>query len=58
MLEDNKLTDEKVEEMREVIFNKKLNREIGEYNYQLGKKYFSYEVLEEKLRQLFGQIVK
>jgi len=52
MLENNELTDEKVEQMREIIYNEKLNREIGEYNYELGKKYFSYEVLEEKLTQL------
>jgi glycosyltransferase involved in cell wall biosynthesis len=52
MLENNELTDEKIEQMREIIYNKELNREIGEYNYELGKKYFSYEVLEEKLRQL------
>ncbi len=52
MLENNELTDEKVEQMREIIYNDKLNREIGEYNFELGKKYFSYEVLEEKLNQL------
>jgi len=52
MLEDNNLTDDKVEQMRQVIYNDKLNREIAEYNFKLGKKYFSYEVLEEKLRQL------
>ena len=52
MLEDNELTDEKVEEMREVIYNEQLNREISEYNFQLGKKYFSYDVLEDKLNKL------
>ncbi len=56
MLDDNHLTDEKVEEMREVIFNEKLNKEIGEYNYELGKKHFSFEVLEEKLTQLMSKI--
>jgi len=52
MLENNELTGEKVEQMREIIYNEKLNREIGEYNFELGKKHFSYEVLEEKLNQL------
>jgi glycosyltransferase involved in cell wall biosynthesis len=56
MLEDNKLTDDKVEQMREVIYNDRLNWEIGEYNYELGKKYFSYETLEEKLKELLGKM--
>lgn len=56
MLEDNVLTDEKVNEMKEIIYNEKLNREIAEFNYQLGKKYFSYDVLEEKLHQLIDRV--
>ncbi|MBA7583033.1 hypothetical protein ES708_24971 [subsurface metagenome] len=52
MLEDNVLTDDAVEQMREVIFNKKLNREIAEFNYALGKKHFSYEILEQKMEEL------
>ena len=56
MLEDNKLTDEKVKQMQEVIYNKRLNREIGEYNYELGKKYFSYETLEEKMKELLERV--
>jgi hypothetical protein len=52
MLEDNILTDAAVKDMHEVIFNTKLNKEIAEYNYQLGKKYFSYDTLEEKLHEL------
>ena len=58
MLEDNNLTDEKVEQMREIIYNDKLNREIAEFNFQLGKKYFSYEVLKEKLIQLLDIVSK
>jgi len=53
MLEDSKLTDKKVKQMAEVIYNPELAKEIGEYNFELGKKHFSYEVLEEKLRELF-----
>ena len=56
MLEDNQLTEEKVRQMQEIIYNEKLRKEIGEYNFQLGKKYFSYEVLEEKLRTLMNQV--
>ena len=52
-LEDNNLTDEAVEGMREIINNPALAREIGDYNFELGKKHFSFEVLQEKLEQLF-----
>ncbi len=52
MLEDNVLTDEKVDQMKDIIYNTKLNREIGEYNFELGKKHFSYDVLQKKLEQL------
>ena len=31
-----------------------LAKEIGEYNFELGKKHFSYDVLEEKLTELFS----
>jgi glycosyltransferase involved in cell wall biosynthesis len=58
MLEDNILTDKSVEEMREVIFNEQLNREIAEYNYKLGKKYFSYNTLREKLDELIKIAIK
>ncbi len=54
MLEDSKLTDAKVKEMAEIIYDPELAKEIGEYNFKLGKKHFSYEVLEEKLTQLFS----
>lgn len=52
MLEDNDLNDEKVKEMAEMIYNDDLNREIGDYNFELGKKHFSYQVLQEKLEEL------
>ena len=52
MLEDNLITDTALKEMQEVIYNTELNKEIAEYNYQLGKKYFSYNILEEKLHEL------
>ncbi len=52
MLENNNLTDQAVKDMAEIIYNKKLNKEIAEYNFNLGKKYFSYETLETKLKKL------
>lgn len=58
MLEDNNLTDKAVEEMREIIFNEQLNREIAEHNYLLGKKFFSYDTLQEKLEELITIAIK
>jgi glycosyltransferase involved in cell wall biosynthesis len=52
MLEDNVITNKALKEMQEVIYNEKLNKEIAEFNYQLGKKHFSYDTLEEKLTEL------
>ena len=54
MLEDNVLTDEAVEQMKEIIYKPELNKEIGEYNFELGKKHFSYGVLQEKLEELLN----
>jgi hypothetical protein len=53
MIEDSQLTPESVQQMSDIIYNPKRCLEIGEYNFKLGKKYFSYDVLEEKLKALF-----
>jgi len=52
MLEDNVITERALSDMKEIIHNQTLNQEIGEYNYQLGKKYFSFDTLEKKLQVL------
>ncbi len=54
MIEDGKLTNDKVQKMTDIIYNEKLCHEIGEHNYNLGKKYFSFDVLENKLNDLFS----
>lgn len=54
MIEDNVLTDEAVTEIDQLIHDEQLCREIGEFNFELGEKYFTYEVLEEKLSGLFN----
>ena len=54
MLENNELTDEAVQDMAEIIYNPELAEEIATYNFELGKKYFSYDTLEEKLQELIG----
>ena len=56
MIEDNILTDEAVKRIDEIIHKPKLAREIAEYNFDLGKKYFSYKVLEQKLFYLFHHL--
>lgn len=58
MLEDNVITDTALNEMQDVIYDTKLNQEVAEYNYQLGKKYFSYDTLEEKLSELIDIATK
>lgn len=58
MLDDNNITDKALKEMQDVIYNDQLNREIAEHNYALGKKYFSYDTLEEKLHELLSIAIK
>lgn len=53
MIEDGKLTDQAVTEIDRIIHDEKLCREIGEFNFELGKKYFSYEVLRNILEPYF-----
>ena len=53
MLEDNQLTDEAIAEVDEILHNPELRKEIAEHNFQLGREHFSYEVLQEKLEELF-----
>jgi len=54
MIENGELTDSAVSEIDRIIHDKKLCREIAEHNFALGKKYFSYEVLEGLLTELFA----
>ena len=54
MIDDNELTDEALQEIDDIIHDPKKCREVAEYNFEIGKKLFSYEVLENKLRQLFN----
>ena len=58
MLENNLITAEAIEEVRRVIYDEKVNREVAEHNFQLGKKLFSYDTLEEKLEELIEKALK
>ena len=55
MLEENNLTDEAVTEIDRIIHNPTLQAEIAEHNFDLGRKHFSLEVLEQKLQAVFPQ---
>jgi glycosyltransferase involved in cell wall biosynthesis len=52
MIENGNLTDEMVGKMAEVIYNPVLAGEMAAFNFELGKKYFSYDTLKEKLEEL------
>ncbi|MBL4624446.1 MAG: glycosyltransferase family 4 protein [Flavobacteriales bacterium] len=54
LIQDSMLTDKAVTDMAEVIYNTSRAKEIGEYNYELGRKHFSFEILEQKLNLLFS----
>ncbi len=55
MIEDGILTDEAVKEIAKIIYDEKLNREIAEFNWRLGKKYFSFDTLQEKLEEIISK---
>lgn len=54
MIEKGELNSEAVRAMAEIIYDPTLAAEIGEYNFELGKQYFSYDTLGEKLDELIG----
>lgn len=56
MIDDSKLTEKSVAEMNKIIHDKKLQKEIGDYNHHLGRLLFSYDVLREKLSILLNKI--
>jgi hypothetical protein len=44
--------------MAEVIQNPALAAEMADHNYELGRKYFSYDTLREKLEELIGKALQ
>jgi len=54
MLEDNELTDEALTDIDRIIHDPAEQAEIAEHNFALGRKHFSFEVLEEKLQEIFA----
>lgn len=55
MIENGELSQESVKQMAEIIYNPSLAKEIADFNFELGKKYFSYDTLREKLEELIGK---
>lgn len=53
MIEDNRLTDQAVSQIKETIKSPDRCREIAEHNFKIGKEYFSFEVLDDLLSQIF-----
>jgi len=53
---DGFLTRSVVEEIRALINDHKARKEIGEHNYDLASRFFSYSVLRRKLRTLITNI--
>ena len=51
-IEDSRLTDEAVASIRSILADPDARRDIAEHNFELGRRYFSYEVLEELLTDL------
>jgi len=52
---DGYLTENVMKEVRRVLDDEDLRREIVEHNYQVAREYFSYEVLEAELRFVVEQ---
>jgi mannosylglucosylglycerate synthase len=57
MIEHGELTGEAVSAMAEVIYNHSLAEEMANFNFELGKKEFSYDTLRIKLELLIGNAI-
>jgi len=57
-IEDNELTDDAVAAIRSILSDADARREIAEHNFALGRRYYSYEVLEELLDNMLSQHVR
>jgi len=48
------VTDKAVRQTRQIMENPDLREEIVDHNYELAKKYYSYSMLEQKLKNLIA----
>lgn len=49
------ITEDIVKQVREVLNNPDLREEIADHNYEIGRQYFSYEVVQNTLEQVLRQ---
>jgi len=54
MIENSTLGEQAVSDMADIIYKPELAAEIAEYNFDLGRKHFSYDTLREKLEELIS----
>ena len=53
-IEDCRLSDEAVQDVHDLLHSPREQRDWVEHNFELGRRHFSYQVLEEKLRDLLA----
>ena len=53
-IEDNQLTDQAVEDTRAVLTDPEHRAEIADFNFELGRQHFSYDVLAEHFETLLN----
>jgi glycosyltransferase involved in cell wall biosynthesis len=53
-IEDNVLSDQAVDEIREILTDSALRADIVDFNFDLGREHFSYQVLSDLLAPLVG----
>ncbi len=54
---DGYVTDASVEQTKEVLRDKKLCKNMVDHNYETAKRYFSYKVLQQKLKNLIADCI-
>lgn len=52
------VTPKTVEQVQQLLQDKEQQQEMTEHNFKLGKKYYSYEVLRDKLRYLLNSAIR
>ena len=57
-IENNELTDRAVEDIRAVLTDAEHRAHIAEFNYDIGRRHFSYEVLGERLGDLIASLTR
>jgi glycosyltransferase involved in cell wall biosynthesis len=54
---DGYVTDASVEQTKEVLRDKKLCKNMVDHNYETAERYFSYKVLQQKLKNLIADCI-